>query len=915
LAHTLSEILKEYGSRISSLEERLEIYYKRVFEKIPLIDLLSKIKLSISIFYSRRLKQELPSGSSFALFPHFIMKWIKNRTSVTRLRRSPRLGCYRLCHSILQCKSVLPGPARCHIEKIYIKHAETLSKTPLPTPDFILKAAYERGQDIGRIVSKKYNPYNTVPPSRSATFDKKRDQGGQFGQLNKTVLSDYSAFRVEPTVLFLSGVPGVGKSRLVLSIVKHLSSELKLDLKKSVFVRNCNVTHWDGYQGQQIVVLDDWGQEINKSTDLVELISLVTDNCYPLPMADLKEKGKVFTSQYIILCSNINPFLSGQLSCPMALNTVRDKRALIRRMHIPVFVGNALSDTVSYIDISTEVRWMCESSENQLQDFHIKPNQRPVHRTVLREEFIENYVKKMIEGNRRRQHGLLSEIPELSNDYPWTQQIYDINQNINLGDQVHKLDYVKYLYFPLYPPSELPQVRTVAVAKALGSRMVTCAEANVRVLKPFQQALWESLDSFKQFKPTHGLNLQSCYDLLGEIKDDEMILSGDYESATDNLHMDFSNAILEGILSQISHEPTKAWARYENGKHILNYPAWTQIQPLEQSNGQLMGSLLSFPLLCIANDVLTSLAGIKRKIINGDDLLCFATEGQYRNWTTFGKLCGLEPSIGKNFRSKVFGTFNSQLFVNGKFIPYTNSKLVQREYQKLQFEDCIRFAIDSGVSKRMIVRNNHKLFLKTPRSIDIPSTHGGLGVDFDRVPTENDRLCYLYDLHLKKTKSQLPIETLPKGYVWFTYPKFGSEKQTLHLFKDESDTKVYIKKCTSVPMGELMSLLNKFKKTDFTCKPLIKKDDILLNKIQTLQSMTKDQSILKQRYLSKRDIVKLKKTLIQNQGLRDFIHSGNLQKCKPIGDIQWVTIPCKKSDMTRCGQNLLEEFIIDNERK
>lgn len=895
LAHTLSEILKEYGCRTWNLEKRLKIYYLNKFKNIPIIDLLSKIKLSIAIFFSRRTKQELPDGSSFSLFPHFVVRWIKRRTSFSRRNNS---STYRFCHSILQCKSVLPGPSRCHIEKIYKKHSEILGKSALQTPKFILDAAFERGKEIGKIIKEKnlYKPYETLPPSNSATYTNKRSDGGQKKLLLKTVKSDFSAFRVEPTVLFLCGKPGIGKSRIVNSICRQLCKLIETDLKDSVFTRNCNVDHWDGYQGQPIVLLDDWGQEKNSNKDLVEVISLVTENCYPLPMADLREKGTIFTSKYIILCSNIDPDSANQLRFSVANDTIRDKRALYRRLHIPIQLVDALGYNVHFRDMERHVGELSLEGSSHSDITYPNLNDRPILQNIERRKFVKWISNRVFLDQRRRQNGLLSEIPELSIDYPWSQKMVDIIHNLNLDGKHHKIDCQEYLHFPMYPnKEEPPRVRTVAVAKALGSRMVTCAEANVRVLKPFQVALWKSLSFFPQFKPTHGVDLQECFELLGERSDDEFLLSGDYESATDNLNMDFSNSILEGILFHIDHIPTKEWCRYENGKHIIEYPSWTGISPIQQETGQLMGSLLSFPLLCIANDVLTSICGIKKKMINGDDLLCYSNERQFKNWKTFGKLCGLEPSIGKNFKSLDFGTFNSQIFYEGKLLPYTNVKLVQREYQKLNFESCLSVALRSKISKRMLIRNNYKLFKKTPRSIDIPVSHGGLGISFDKKVTKIDRLCYIFDIVQKRTKNILPNNLLPEGYIWLTYPVVGSGRPILNRLFDVKDLS------KNLQIFDESNILSDTENTR------------LLTQIQTVKSLTSEQSILPPTYINYRKLNKLKQVVIKCESIRNFINEGSLEEAVPLENIQWVTVPCRKSQYEKSYKNILNEFIRKDE--
>jgi hypothetical protein len=686
LALAVSTLLKQHGCRRVvarpdkitgrrgcnkiALREALCIYYREKFETLEYLTLMKDIKYSICSFFSLKTGQEAPEGKlKFCIFPHFIMNWVNSK-----LRLRKRNGKIRtldinrrmeFLHSILQLKSILAGPKREHIEELYKKHSSIMTKEANKTPQYILDEVEKVGKEFGKIVNQFYKPLSTLPPSQSATFDSKRSEGGQKGLLlNKKTSHDLSSFRVEPTVLFLCGKPGVGKSRLVMSICRTLCRKLNIPIENSIYTRNCMTTHWDGYVGQPITILDDWGQHANSNEDLVEMISLVTDNCYPLPMAHLNEKGSIFTSKFLILCSNIDFSSSNSLSYNASLRTFLNHGALLRRLEIPIRIINARHGSlVNYTDITKGLMRHLEDSTKTVERY---VNDVCFPESKFRLGFCDWISEKMIKSQNSKQNFVLSELPELGREYPWRQEMININTSVCLPNgKLHNVNIHRFLEFPGCPPSELPKVRTVAVAKALGSRMVTCAEEDTRCLKPLQLALWKALGRYKQFAPTHGVDLQVCYDSLGPLEEQEFLLSGDYESATDNINMDVSNKLLESILLEIDHEPTRLWAMWENGQHTIHYPSWTNISPVIQTTGQLMGSLLSFPLLCLINDIVVSLAGIKRRIINGDDLLCRATAEQITSWKEISSAAGLTPSIGKNFVSKTFGTFNSQLFVNG----------------------------------------------------------------------------------------------------------------------------------------------------------------------------------------------------------------------------------------------------------
>jgi hypothetical protein len=879
LALALTELLKEYGCSTPRLYYCLLNHFNQQFRNIPNIDLLKKIKLSICIFFSLRTKQEMPEGESFSLFPSLMMGWIKRKTDTrTTGKMGPRrrrvYHHYRLLHSILQIKNVLAGPTKEHILQAYEKHQTIMQKPSVSTPTWILEKAYERGREFGKFVKSYYDPTKTDPPSPSATFANPRSKGGQRSVLLKKVTSDMSAFRVEPTVLFLSGKPGVGKSRLVMNICRELCNREGISFESGIFTRNCTTTHWDGYQQQPIVILDDFGQLYNNPVDLNEIVSLVSDNCYPLPMADLKEKGIVFTSKYLILCSNILPNATYQVPEQFALRTIRDNRALYRRFHIPFYIESAQGTTVKSVSLEPSIKKML-SDDNAFCKLSADLSKFIVED---RNVFLNRLCSSMIKRQRLQESYVLCDIPELSYDYPWVQNIVNVQDQIYLPDgksifdrRPHDLNIIKNLEFPGYPPLEIPQVRVAAVAKALGTRMVTCAEHDVRVLKPLQSAMWKALGDYTCFSPTHGKDLQICVDSLGPPNEAEMLLSGDYESATDNLNMDFSNTILQGILDVLEHPNTTYWARYENGQHLVSYPPWTKLQTVLQTTGQLMGSLISFPLLCLANDIVTSLAGIERKIINGDDLLCYATVEQKQAWSDIGQSCGLTPSIGKNFYSSVFGTFNSQLVLHNVVVPYTNLKLALRASKNLGIDNCFKLAIDSGISKELLVRNNLELLRSNPRSIDVPVTHGGLGSGFDSISprfNRQNRLIYLCDIISKINKSSLPNEFLPDGYIWHTYPKLGTCNPSIRQNKGRSRF--------SLEFSPISSRIS--------------------NNLLSYKGMLEEKEPKKQLFLNWSFIRKMEKSFLNNETLRRFIQSGTLEKCPSLQSFDYVTVPIRKSD-------------------
>lgn len=187
-------------------------------------------------------------------------------------------------------------------------------------------------------------------------------------------------------------------------------------------------------------------------------------------------------------------------------------------------------------------------------------------------------------------------------------------------------------------------------------------------------------------------------------------VSGDYSAATDGLDMNITKMILEDYLDHRNYsEEEKIASRQILYSQELTYPSQfneelqafadknkipnflSRAHPhniaINQMNGQLMGSILSFPVLCIANllvywnslrlwlwsvysdemmprnwcpDWLT-LRSLP-VLVNGDDILFRSTTGLYKIWNVQIGIAGFKLSIGKNYFSPFYLTINSECF-------------------------------------------------------------------------------------------------------------------------------------------------------------------------------------------------------------------------------------------------------------
>jgi hypothetical protein len=246
-----------------------------------------------------------------------------------------------------------------------------------------------------------------------------------------------------------------------------------------------------------------------------------------------------------------------------------------------------------------------------------------------------------------------------------------------------------------------------------------------------------------------------------------------------------------------------------------------------QLNGQLMGSISSFPVLCIANLVLCRMAMEKgedkkiplsklRLLINGDDCVFPANDLTHEYWLELCPLFGMLPSVGKYYFSEKFLNINSTTYQvdphmeeyelpelpgykmtrcsNFRLVKFVNYGLVmglKRSGMEMgtedlfsQFssfsacsEDLIESSPDDKVEEvytafiRRFGRLKKKINLKLP--FYVPQCYGAVGLRplGERQPSALDRaICY----HFKTNPKDAP--RLPKKEVNWVMHKLVMEE-------------------------------------------------------------------------------------------------------------------------------------------
>jgi len=281
-----------------------------------------------------------------------------------------------------------------------------------------------------------------------------------------------------------------------------------------------------------------------------------------------------------------------------------------------------------------------------------------------------------------------------------------------------------YMFLVGKAMGEKPNVEPVGLMEALKVRIITkCPPILMYVMKPIQKWMAKCIGRYRVFSLTKGPVTERVVSesIRSDLKPGENWLSGDYAAATDNLRKEFSEAVGRAVgrfilpdefLDEISVIRLRTLLcrsltgfslglfeildQIDDAKDDEHSAYHAQLNPsfhlkigdvaieeflksdmtFEQQDGQLMGSVTSFVILCIINAALCRYClelGYQRKfelddsdlnlLINGDDCVFVANDMVHAAWRWLGPRMGLEPSLGKYYYTNKFLQVNSRTFV------------------------------------------------------------------------------------------------------------------------------------------------------------------------------------------------------------------------------------------------------------
>ncbi|QKI79929.1 RNA-dependent RNA polymerase [Erysiphe necator associated ourmia-like virus 99] len=210
----------------------------------------------------------------------------------------------------------------------------------------------------------------------------------------------------------------------------------------------------------------------------------------------------------------------------------------------------------------------------------------------------------------------------------------------------------------------------LGVAKTKGKlRVVTMQSARVkRVLTPVHNALYDHLSSFG-WLVRGDVKKEDFLAVLNDRREGEAVISGDYESATDNIYLKAVDVIVDELSKDVHLTENERSVLRGSFQRLrwLNTCTGT-IKPINR--GSMMGNLVSFPLLCLLNKACFDIAsdigrgsGANRVgRFNGDDCLFAGDRKFFSLWKEVTGTFGLCVNVEKTGFSELTADLNSQSF-------------------------------------------------------------------------------------------------------------------------------------------------------------------------------------------------------------------------------------------------------------
>jgi hypothetical protein len=320
--------------------------------------------------------------------------------------------------------------------------------------------------------------------------------------------------------------------------------------------------------------------------------------------------------------------------------------------------------------------------------------------------------------------------------------------------------------------------RVCAVESGGKWRIISVPPRVDNALRPLHQCMYDHLSKYDWLLrgDAKASRFSDFHHVAGEV-----FVSGDYESATDNLNSYLQLAILHRLLGNARHIPDGI--RY-HALSIFESQLEGESVSCVQARGQLMGQLTSFPLLCLVN-YLTFKFSVPRDVpvkINGDDIVFRATESERDRWFKNVEKGGLVLSRGKTLVDSRFFSLNSSLFRAAgsvRQVPFVRPRAVwgtdQEKCERISSLAPRFWSFCPGYGRRKKV-SLHSFFLRENLSTVYDcrrSLTRGMGMKIGRESLQNCQLWFRELFYLEKidepnlpffSYSEMKCNDLPVGW-------------------------------------------------------------------------------------------------------------------------------------------------------
>jgi hypothetical protein len=255
-------------------------------------------------------------------------------------------------------------------------------------------------------------------------------------------------------------------------------------------------------------------------------------------------------------------------------------------------------------------------------------------------------------------------------------------------------------------------INAVGIPDAMKIRVITKGRPEQNLLRPLQKWMHGVIRTIPCFAFTGEMPSPPALSSLFSFAQSRGLAlhSADYASATDQIHPDQCTEVLDVVLDAVgpyegaSLEDWKEFRRFSHDSMCRNtivYPPDKEDPTeddeeivVEQRRGQMMGNLLSFPILCVINLTIWVAAAVEDGLfsveeildslerradlpvrINGDDLLAALPISS--SFPRHVSLVHWSLSVGKSYVHSSVGIINSMAFthVDGELVEVMNDKL------------------------------------------------------------------------------------------------------------------------------------------------------------------------------------------------------------------------------------------------